>query len=426
MRKMNVARLILLVLILVIIFGCAALTKHGQLESSARQHYSKGRYDQAVFDCASALKLKPEYDKAQMLIQDAFKAGINSHENKIKELKASTEKFKWDKIVSEYEALVRLNQVITELPVLQNKKTQAIIKFDARDYSNELSNSKMQAAEIHYQHGLELSKNENVDVQKQAAKEFKTATSFITDYKDAATLYQKARKGGIKRLAIIPFEDNSGKGGIYGDLSGMIVDDVVTDVMTDKSAMEFLELISRDQLERVMEEQKLGLTGLINEETAVELGKVLGVHEILTGKITQIIHIPEKTIRKNVKKKANVVVRKEEYKDSKGKTKTRNIRGDVFANVTVHTKTAGGKITGSYNIIDVTTAKLKKSEIFTGKYDFKYEWATYTGDERALDSHSKKLASKSEIRAPVAEELIHNAAKNLSQSLTKALKSYVK
>ena len=426
MNKMNVKSLSLLILILFIIFGCAALTKHGQLESDARDHYSAGRHDKAVFDCAAALKLKPDYEKAQTLIQEAFKAGMTSHQNKINELKASVEKFKWDKIVSEYEALNKINQVISDLPVLKNKKTQAIITFDTREYSNELSNAKVQAAEIHYHEGLGLSQNKNVDIQKQAAKEFKTAMSFITDYKDAAALYEQARKGGIKRLAIIPFEDNSGKGGRYGDLSGMIVDDVVTDVMTDESAMEFLELVSRDQLEKVMHEQKLGISGLVDEETAVELGKVLGVHEILTGKITQIIHIPEKTIRKNLKKKKNVVVKKEKYKDSKGKTKTRDIRGDVFANVTIHTKTAGSNITGSYKIIDVTTAKLIKSETFTDKYDFKHEWATYTGDERALDSKSKKLASKSEVRALVAEELIQNAAKNLSQSLTKTLKDYVR
>ena len=426
MNKMNVKSLNLLILILLMIFGCAALTKHGQLESNARDHYSAGRYDKAVFDCAAALKLKPDYDKAQILIQNAFKAGTAAHLDKINELKPSISKFKWDKIVSEYEALNKINQAISELPVLQNKKTQAIISFDTRDYSTELSNAKIQAAESHYQEGLELSQNVNVDIQKQAAKEFKTAMSFKADYKDAVALYEKARKGGTKRLAIIPFEDNSGKGGMYGDLSGMIVDDVVTDIMTDKSAMEFLELVSRDQLEKVMHEQKLGISGLVDEETAVELGKVLGVHEILTGKITQIIHIPEKTIRKNLKKQKNVVVKKEKYKDSKGKTKTRDIRGDVFANVTVHTKTAGGSITGSYKIIDITTAKLIKSETFTGKHNFKHEWATYSGDERALDSRTKKLASKSEIRAPVAEELIQSAGKNLSQSLTKTLKDYVK
>ena len=54
------------------------------------------------------------------------------------------------------------------------------------------------------------------------------------------------------------------------------------------------------QLERVMEEQHLGLTGLVDEQTAASLGQVLGVHEIVVGKITDILHVPERTWSKKI------------------------------------------------------------------------------------------------------------------------------
>ncbi|MBC8421028.1 MAG: hypothetical protein H8E10_20825 [Desulfobacterales bacterium] len=413
-------------LILLVIFGCAALTQYGKLEKSARQYYIRGSYDMAVFDCARALKINPNYEKAQLLIQDAFRAAVNSHENKLAELKPSKAKFKWDDIVSEYEALIQLNKVVKELPTLRVKKTKEVIKFEITDYSENLAEAKTNAAEAHYQEGLVLSEKEGVDIQKQAAKEFKAAMVFISEYKDAGTLYERARTAGIKRMAIIPFEDKSGKGRKYGDLSGMIVDDIVSDVMNDPSAMEFLEIISRDQLELVMQEQALGQTGILDEKSAVELARILGVHEILTGKMTQIIYTPSNTVSKNVRQESKVVVGEEKYKDSKGKTRTRNVYGNVNATATIYTRTTSAKIAGSYKMIDVKTAKLKKSASFTGNSNFKHEWATFRGDERALDRDVSRLASESEKPAPVEEEMVNGAAKNLARSLSMTLKEYAR
>jgi len=426
MKRKFFLKPVFLLLVFSLLLGCAALTKYGKFEKNARQHFKSGRYEKAVLDCVSSLKIKPEYDKAQALVQEAFATATNYHENKIKGLENSNQKFKWDNITSDYESLVKINQAVNELPVLTNKKTKKTITFRTKDYSDELTNAKNNAAEVHYQEGLRLSQLENINDQKQAAKEFKAASNFISQYKDSESLYEKSRLKGIKRLAIIPFEDTSGKRGRYGDISGMIVDEVVTKVLADPSAMEFLEIVSRDHLEKVMQEQRLSLTGLVDESTAVKLGNILGAHEILTGKITQIIYVPEKTIKKPSKMKKNVVVKKEKYKDPKGKSQTRDIRGDVSANVIVHSKTAGAKITGSYKIIDITTTKLIKSETFTNSHDFNYDWATFTGDERALNNTQKQLARKKEIRATVAGELINNACKNLSNSLTKTLIEYAK
>lgn len=410
--------------ILCLVVGCAGFAQYGKLEKSARKNYQQGRYDKAVFESAEALRIKPEYEKAQQLIQDAFRAAVNAHDGKIAELKASTAKFKWDEIVSEYKALTKLNQAIRDIPTLRAKKTKEEIIFKITNYSKNMSEAKSNAAEFHYKEGVKLSENEGVDIQKEAAKQFKATMGFIPDYKDASQRYDKARAAGIKRIAIIPFEDKSGKGRMYGDIPGMIVDDIVSDVINDPSAMEFLEIITRDQLERIIQEQRLGLSGMIDEKSAVNLGRILGVHEILTGKITQIIHTPTTTVRKNVRQEVDVIVGEEKYTDAKGKTKTRNVWGKVHATCTIYTRETSARIVGSYKIIDVKTGKLKKSESFTGKSNFKHEWATFRGDERALDRVVSRLVSKSERPAPVKEVLVNQAAGNLARSLSRTLKEY--
>jgi len=173
-----------------------------------------------------------------------------------------------------------------------------------------------------------------------------------------------------------------------------------------------------------MREQQLEMSDLVDEQTAVRLGRLMGVHKILTGKITQIITVPARTVKKPEKQKARVVVKTEKYTDSKGKKKKRYIWGDVEATVTFYTRTAGASIVGSYKIIDVETARIERSESFTGESKFKYEWATYSGDERALDRKASELVKKGERPAPTAEQLVNQAAENLSTSLAKSLKEY--
>ena len=115
--------------------GCAAFTAYGRLEKQARQAYQRGDYDQAVYDCAYALRINPSYEPAQFLIQDTFKAAVIEHKANLNNLSSSTEKFRWDKIVSEYNDLIKLNQTIDQLPVLRHKATGELIVFETTDYS---------------------------------------------------------------------------------------------------------------------------------------------------------------------------------------------------------------------------------------------------------------------------------------------------
>lgn len=461
---------LLVVFAISLLSSCAIFTEYGKLEDSARKAYLAGNYDSAVFDVVRSLKIEPTYDKAQELIKEVFPKAVDVHLSRIKELNGSNEKFKWDTAVSEYEALIKLNEAVKSLPTLTDKNTKEIIKFNITDYSKKLAEAKNSAAEAHYhegvllskrgtstreqaakeftvantyvlgykdalalaaegyyQEGLRLIKQGGVNIQKQAAKEFKTAMSFVSGYKDSAALYEKARKAGIKRVAIIPFADKSGKSAKYGAVAETVADQIISKIMNDQGSMEFLEIISRDQLENVMQEQKLGKTGIIDDATAISLGKVLGVHEIITGKITGITYTPERTTQKNVNQSANAAVgeRVKGY-DKKGREITETVYRNVTATATIYTRTSGTSVNGSYNIIDIKTAKNIKSNAFTGKADFKSEWGRFTGDERALSGEIATLCARNEEAPPSEDELVNNALRNLSDTLASEIISYAR
>ncbi len=417
---------ILVVIMILNLVSCTFFSEYAKLERSARDAYSRAEYDTAVFMLARSLQISQDYDKSQILMADAFLMANRIHNNRIDELEKDTNPFKYDELTREYQGLVNLHEAVKNLPPVRHPKTGVLLELAIVDYTDELSEAKMLAAESHYQEAKTLSSSMELSQQKAAAKEFKRALHFVEDYKDAAQLYETTRQAGVKRIAVFPFEDLSGKRKRYGAVEELVVDQMVTSVMRDPSATEFLELISRDQLDRVVAEQKLGLSGMVNEETAMEVGALLGVHEIITGKITQIIYSPVQTVNRDYKQTSKVVVKTEKYKDKEGKTKTRKIYGDVEAQVRHYTRTTKAVIKGSYRIVDVRTAKLVKSEAFEGKSNFSTEWVTFRGDERALKYGTSKLARKGETIAPVAEEMVSRAANDLANSLSNSLKIYAR
>ncbi|NQV31014.1 MAG: hypothetical protein HQ508_09020 [Candidatus Marinimicrobia bacterium] len=418
--------IIVIAFIIVGLVSCTFFSEHAKLERSARDAYARGDYDTAVFMLARSIQVNQDYKKSQLLMADAYLMANRMHTNRVSGLENSSDEFRYDGLSREYQSLVNLQDAARNLPPVRHPKTDVHLDLPIVDYSVVLNQTRTMAAESHYVAASVLAVSGDINQQKAAAKEFKRALSFVADYKDADKRYESTRSAGVKRIAVFLFEDLSGKNKLYGSIEEIVVDQLVTSVMKDPSAVEFLELISRDQLDRVVAEQILGLSGLVNDKTALEVGAIMGVHEIITGKITQIIYSPVSTLNKEYKESAKVVDKTEKYKDKDGKTQTRNIYKQVEARVKHYTRSTAAAIKGSYIIVDVRTAKVIKIEALEGKSDFSIEWASYKGDERALKSSTSNLVRKGEVFAPVAEEMVSRAAIDLANSLSASLKIYAR
>ena len=84
-----------------------------------------------------------------------------------------------------------------------------------------------------------------------------------------------------KRLAVSRFEDRSGHG--YHNLGQGVADMLATALVKSGKFM----VMERQELDRVIDEQKLGESGLVTAETAPKVGKLLGVELLVVGSITE-------------------------------------------------------------------------------------------------------------------------------------------
>jgi len=416
---------LLSVLFLVPLAGCSLFTAYGKLEAEAREHYGARNYDEAVFVCAEALRLNPDYASAQGLIEDAARAARSAHEKRCRELEESADPFKWDAIVKEYELLEAVNQCLRELPALRDGETGETITIEIGDCSLLLKEAKTNAAAAHYAEAMRLADSSNdIDVQKRAAKEFKAASEFVSNYKDAAERYEAARQKAIKRVAIIPFEDRSGRAGAYGAVAERIVEKVIHIIANDREASAYLEIVSLDKLEEITSLAKETQNDLFDSNTVVELGKIRGIHEILTGRITQIIYSSPQASSQTVTATGQTW-RDVAYTDKKGRSKVRKTQVPLSAEVEVHEKTTSATVTGSCRFIDVETATLKKTESFEGVAAHTARWAVHlSGDAEALTAY-RALIGRSQA-VPGEEEMINLAINDLTEKLAEALIDYVR
>ncbi|NOX90694.1 MAG: hypothetical protein GXO77_16965 [Calditrichaeota bacterium] len=81
-------------------------------------------------------------------------------------------------------------------------------------------------------------------------------------------------------IAVLPFSSQ----GIGSELGGVdLLDKLITGFVNSKR----FKVIERAQLEKILEEQKLGLSGIVDPATAAEIGKGIGVDAVVLGSVTR-------------------------------------------------------------------------------------------------------------------------------------------
>lgn len=82
------------------------------------------------------------------------------------------------------------------------------------------------------------------------------------------------------RIAIVEFENKT----TYGQRLGTASSDIL---VTELAKTDRFILLERQKLEKIMAEQKLGLSGAIDPDTAAKMGKLVGAAAIVTGAVSE-------------------------------------------------------------------------------------------------------------------------------------------
>lgn len=93
----------------------------------------------------------------------------------------------------------------------------------------------------------------------------------------------QAAAGGKKIVCVLDLEDKSSHSHSWRNVGTGVAEMLVTAL----SETGKYTLIEREQLDKVIAEQKLGASGAVTAQTAAKIGRLLGAHYIITGAVTE-------------------------------------------------------------------------------------------------------------------------------------------
>jgi curli biogenesis system outer membrane secretion channel CsgG len=178
-------------------------------------------------------------------------------------------------------------------------------------------------------------------------------------------------------VAVIPF-NNSDLG--WNGLDKDNILEGVTQLVTDKLVQaEGVKVIERSDLEKILSEQELGSSGLIDSTNAAELGRILGVDAIVIGTLTQM----------EIKEKAEIAF---------GPFKTSGVEAKVV-------------LTG--RLVDANTSEIITSFNGVGqRADRSFKISSFNGLSFGSEAFKKSALGKSIEEA--TDDFVNNIAKKIS------------
>lgn len=185
-------KLLPLFIIISIIVGCKSSSK--QLE--------RGDYDAALQKAAKKIKRNPSKNADEVWVfNDAFNMATTRDNEAIVRLKRKGEPALWAKIYQTYLKMDKRQNLAISLPPVG-------IQFDEVDYTPELNNAKLKAAEYAYARGSQLLKIDNRFEARKAHARFLEVKRYEEHYKDVDAKIAEAKFKGITNV-YFQIEDNS-------------------------------------------------------------------------------------------------------------------------------------------------------------------------------------------------------------------------
>ncbi len=235
---------------------------------------------------------------------------------------------------------------------------------------------------------------------KSAYSAITKTISYQPDYPGARQKWNELRDKLTVRLAVFPFEADR----LPASFGTIVSQQITTKLTAEKS--EFLSLLDRQNLDKIFKEQALSQTGVIDENTAIEVGKMSGVNAIMVGTVGLVSYTDSKPMRS-----VKTGEYEETYLDPRKVKRTRK----VPFKYTLMNKERAVDININYRIISVETGEILSSQSDNMRLTDKAEWVICPDRYvKYLPSSEKaKIGSKREPES--REGIVNNAISNLAQ-----------
>lgn len=344
--------------------------------STGKYANTKTTEDKALLTAVKKLNKNPNNVELQNALNSLYNDAAKNHLDKIEVYSTLTEVDRWDKIIKEYKALKSLSDVITGSTV-----ANGLIK--APSYTSELQSALQNGASAYYELGESYLNNSDRESFKNAYYAFKEANDFVPGFKDSRDKMDIAYKNSVIKVVINPVLDNSfyynstgfnnfGNGFNNDNFQRSLVRDLGGNYNKNNPALFYTDWEARR--ENIRPDWEIDLTWLD-------------------------INIPHPSTNQYSR---NISRQIEAGRDTSGKI----YHETVHATLHVIRKyfTAYGEL--ECRIMDMDSRSIISNDRFRDQFNFQEEYATYSGDSRALNSNDWALINNNRYQIPGKEDIL--------------------
>lgn len=356
---------------------------------SANKAYQKGDYADAIELGVKKLQKDPNDYETKEIVQSSYTYAVNEGENQIRILSNSSDDNRYEKIYQSYLRLQDLYQTIHAYPV-----PARIIK--TKDYSEYVETYRNKIADIHVERAGKWMAAANKESYKEAYKELAIAVRYKPNdfnlQRKKDTLYNQA----VTKVLVLPMQNYGG----YQYASSTQVQNFQNEIirtlsysMNNEFVKFYSEWESRNKGIKPDQSLELNLSRIsigqpYDNKTSREVSKEVVIKET--------VYKPDSVIKQYGTVKAKITSIKRSLVSE----------GDLMITI----RDAQGKAIWS--------------DRFTGEHNWKTEFASYTGDERALSDNDKTILNKNEVTPPTQEEITRELFKQIQNDLSNRLRNY--
>jgi curli biogenesis system outer membrane secretion channel CsgG len=191
---------------------------------------------------------------------------------------------------------------------------------------------------------------------------------------------------GIRKIAIVDFQGQERSG-----------NQIATLIQSDLMKTKYYDILERDKLKRILEEQNLAMSGVVDQETAVEVGRLLGVDAMVFGEVTLYqVERDERGVEKVERKEGTG---RYEWVEEKNifTGKKRKVKREIMKTVLVdqHYRIRRGTVAINFRVVGVETAQLLAAHSDSRSYN----------SGKVIEGSRETLKAKGEILSDLSKKI---------------------
>ncbi len=346
--------------------------------ASSKNYLERSNEEKALSDAVKKLSKSPNDEEALAAVPVLYKSIQQSHLAKITSFKNSRDMARWDKILAEYQVLQSAYETVVN-------NTAAFKLINPVNFSTEILETKEQAALDNYNLGADYNAKAGRDNAKRAYQFFKKADKYLPGFKDASQRMNQAYENAIVDVIINPVQDNSF---FFNSSWGNSGYNYSNEYFQQTLLRELQDGNSNGRYAARFYSEWQARRDQVDPEWVVDL------------KLRNLdVPYPQ-----NYNYTRSVNNRIQSGTDTSGKPLYQN----VYATLRITRSSFVARADMEVNIRDVVNNRTISNKTYRDDYRWQEEYATYSGDSRALSSNDWALVNnRNGMNTPRKEDVLN-------------------